>query len=285
MIRQIKYFHSVVRNDNFSLAAEECNISQSAISQQIKALEEELGFLLFERKNRKCFLTPAGEQFYKKSLILIADYERICSECKKIAHGDEFKLRIGYLRCYSGEEFQRAVEIKHGNHEELYKMLKAEEVDIVLNDQRRALSDEYVNKEFITTNISIVLAKNNPISNLEEVEISELKNIPCILVSSPSQQKIEEEFYKDVVGIQSEFLFAESLEEAKLLVISGKGFMILEGAGESNSSTQSSTSVKRLTLLNNKHPISRKYCAFWKNDNSGFFVEEFADLLEKEFKQ
>ncbi len=197
----------------------------------------------------------------------------------------------------TGEEFQRAVEdftqlhsdipveIKHGNHEELYRMLKAEEVDIVLNDQRRAFSDEYVNKEFITTNISIVLAKNNPISNLEEVEISELKNIPCILVSSSSQQKIEEEFYKDVVGIQSEFLFAESLEEAKLLVISGKGFMILEGVGESNSSTQSSTSVKRLTLLSNKRPISRKYCAFWKNDNSGFFVEEFADLLEKEFKQ
>ena len=84
MIRQIKYFHSVVKNDNFSLAAEECNISQSAISQQIKSLEEKLGFLLFERRNRKCILTPAGEQFYKKSLILIADYERICAECKKM---------------------------------------------------------------------------------------------------------------------------------------------------------------------------------------------------------
>ena len=42
MLRQIKYFQAVVKNNNFSEAAEECNISQSAISQQIQALEREL---------------------------------------------------------------------------------------------------------------------------------------------------------------------------------------------------------------------------------------------------
>ena len=69
MLRQIQYFHSVVENNSFSLAAEECNISQSAISQQIKALENELGFKLLERNNRKFTLTPAGEHFYKKTLL------------------------------------------------------------------------------------------------------------------------------------------------------------------------------------------------------------------------
>lgn len=53
MIRQMKYFQAVVRNNSFSEAAEECHISQSAISQQIQALERELGFYLLERKNRK----------------------------------------------------------------------------------------------------------------------------------------------------------------------------------------------------------------------------------------
>ena len=53
MIRQIKYFHSVVKNNSFSDAAEECHISQSAISQQIQASENELGFKLLDRKNRK----------------------------------------------------------------------------------------------------------------------------------------------------------------------------------------------------------------------------------------
>ena len=87
MLRQKKYFQSVFRNNSFSEAAEECHISQSAISQQIKALENELGFSLLERHNRKFVLTPAGEHFYKKSLILIADYEQICNEAARIARG------------------------------------------------------------------------------------------------------------------------------------------------------------------------------------------------------
>ena len=60
MLRQIQYFQAVVRCHSFSEAAEECHISQSAISQQVKALENELGFALLERKNRSFTLTPAG---------------------------------------------------------------------------------------------------------------------------------------------------------------------------------------------------------------------------------
>ena len=99
MFRSLKYFQSVVRLNSFSAAAEENYISQSAISQQIQALERELGFPLLERRNRSFLLTPAGEYFYQKSLILTADYERMCQETQNIAQGGQSALRIGYLRC------------------------------------------------------------------------------------------------------------------------------------------------------------------------------------------
>ena len=63
MLRQIKYFQTVVRLGSFSKAADECFISQSAVSQQIQALERELGVTLLQRENRKFSLTPAGEFF------------------------------------------------------------------------------------------------------------------------------------------------------------------------------------------------------------------------------
>ena len=110
MLQQLKYFQSVVRLNSFSEAAEENFISQSAISQQVQALERELGFRLLDRKNRSFTLTPAGEFFYQKSLILTADYERMCSEAAKIAKGNQTRLRIGYLCCYTGSEFRRAAE-------------------------------------------------------------------------------------------------------------------------------------------------------------------------------
>lgn len=115
MLKQLKYFQSVVRLRSFSAAAEENFIPQSAISQQIQALERELGFPLLERKNRSFTLTPAGEYFYQKILILTADYERMRSEAARIARGDRASLKIGYLRCYTGGEFHRALALFKDN--------------------------------------------------------------------------------------------------------------------------------------------------------------------------
>lgn len=292
MIRQIRYFQSVVRNNSFSEAAEDCHISQSAISQQIKALENELGFPLLERHNRKFELTPAGEHFYKKSLILIADYEQMCSEAAKIARGDEAVLKIGYLRSHNSPEVHQALEefsekyprvdlqMLYGNHEELFDLLRTGGADLVLNDQRRAFSEEYVNLILAAHKMYIELAARNPVAELPSVTVQELKNIPCILVSSKEQRSIEQDFYQTVIGIQGEILYAENLEEARLMVISGQGFLPVEGNGPA----AFGTSIRRVPLYRGEEQITRNYCLFWKKDNSGYYVEEFADILKHKFE-
>lgn len=293
MLRQIKYFQSVVRNNSFSEAAEECHISQSAISQQIQALERELGFYLLERKNRRFILTPAGEYFYKKSLVLIADYERMCREAGKLARDDKAVLVIGYLRCYSGQEFPLALEefsakhpdvpvkIEYGNHEELYELLRTGGVDLVLNDQRRAFSDQYVNLILTVGNEYIEISSRNPIASLPSITPQELKNIPCILVSSRNQRENEQEYYRGVVGFQGDFLYAENLEEARLMVIGGQGFMPVEGVKQAETF---GSSISRIPLFQGGSQITRNYCAFWKRENSGYYVEEFADILKRKFE-
>ncbi len=207
MFKQLKYFQSIVQKNSFSEAAEENYISQSAISQQMQALERELGFRLFDRKNRGFVLTPAGEYFYRKSLILTADYERMVSEAAKIAKGNQATLKIGYLRCYSGGEFHRAlalfsekypdvaVSVEYGNHEELYAMLRSELVDLVLKDQRRAFSNEYINMVLTTCTAYIEVSALSPLAKLKEISAEELKNYPCILISSSSQRETEQEYY------------------------------------------------------------------------------------------
>ena len=77
MLRQMQYFYAVVRTGSFTEAAEECFISQSAISQQIKALESDLGVKLLVRKNRSFHLTKAGEYLYHKSGQLLEDFEQV----------------------------------------------------------------------------------------------------------------------------------------------------------------------------------------------------------------
>lgn len=293
MLRQIRYFQSVVRNNSFSEAAEECPISQSAVSQQIKALEQEQGFSLLERHHRKFVLTAAGEHFYKKSLILIADYEQMCSEAARIARGDEAVLKIGYLRSHNSPEVHQALEefaekypridlqLLYGNHEDLFDLLHTGGADLVLNDQRRAFSDEYVNLVLATNKMYVELTARNPVAELPSVTVQELKNIPCILVASKEQQAAEKEFYRTIIGIQSEILYAENLEEARMMVISGQGFLPEEGNG---SVMTFGASIRRIPLYRGEERISRNYCLFWKKDNSGYYVEEFADILKRKFE-
>lgn len=292
MLKQIRYFQAVVRNNSFSEAAEECFISQSAISQQIQALEHELGIQLLERKNRKFKLTPAGEHFYRKSLILVADYEQLCRETARIAHAGEAVLRIGYLRSYSGNELHRALDeftqkypdvsvtIEYGNHEELKEMLGAEKVDLTLNDQRRVFADAYVNFILTTAHSSIEISCHSPLARLKQISPQELKNTPCILVASEAQQETERDYYQTMVGFQGEYIFAENLEEARLLVVSGKGFMPVEG-GKAHENF--GTSICRIPLFQGDTQITHNYCLFWKKDNSGYYIEEFAEVLKSQF--
>ena len=293
MLRQIKYFQAVVRHNSFSEAAYECNISQSAISQQIQALERELGFLLLERKKRKFELTPAGEFFYKKSLVLIADYEQLVRETTKIAGRGQESFKVGFLRCYSGQEFHLAleeftgkhsdipVEVFYGNHDELYHMLLQNEVDLAFNDQRRAFSDEFINILLASSVTHIEIASRNPMSSLDKVTVQELKNIPCILVSSETERETEAEYYHTIVGLQGEKLFAENMEEARMLVISGKGFMPSEGTPIEGSL---GTNIVRIPLYRGDEPMKRNYCVFWKKENAKQMSEEFAEILRCKFK-
>lgn len=288
MLKQLKYFQSVVRLNSFSEAAAENFVSQSAISQQIQALERALGFPLLNRQNRTFTLTPAGEYFYRKSLILTADYERMCSEAARLAAGRQAVLRIGYLRSYTGTEFHQALDAfsaKHpqvtvsvscGNHEELYAMMRAEQVDIIFNDQRRAFSAEYVNLILAARKSYAVVSARSPFAQLSQLSLEQLKNTPCIVIASDAQREIEQDYYRTVIGIQSEILYASSVEEARFLVIGSSGFLPA-------SSASSDSLTAHIALTRGGQPIMHNYCAFWKKDNSGFYVEEFAELLKEQF--
>ena len=290
MLNQIRYFQSVVKNNSFTEAAEECHISQSAISQQIKALEAELGVQLLLRKNRKFELTEAGAYFYKKSLILIADYDRLVQDTVRVSRSDSAELRIGYLKSYGSLQLQNAVSeftarypdirvtIVGGNHEDLYDLLRTNRLDIVLNDQRRAFSDAYVNRSLAYKSTYAEIAARNPMAHLETITPSELKNTPCILVAAKDQQKTEQEYYRTIIGIESELLFASSLEEARLMTVQNNGFM----PADADSPEYGNTTV-RIPLVRNGKQLSTHYCAFWKADRCGRYVEEFADILKRQF--
>lgn len=293
LLRQIEYFQAVIECGNFYLAAEECHVSQSAVSQQINKLESELGIKLLDRHNRTFSLTPAGEHFYRKSLVITGDLKQLIRETKWIDNNNYYyALKIGYYKGYHGNELSEAValfsekyptvdvQITVGSHEELYHAMENGSIDLALSDQRRAFSDAYNNEILAESRIYIELSSKSPLSKLQSIDVKDLKNSSCILVINQSGQKEEQEYYESIIGLKGDFLFADSIQEARLKIITGQGYMPVDVIGEQ---FWFDTAVCRIPLTRNNHPIKKVYCAFWKKDNSGYYIEDFAEMLKSEF--
>ena len=67
-LRQLTYALAVEKHLHFRKAAEECSVSQSALSTALNELEKQLGFLIFERDNKKVLVTPVGKQALDKAV-------------------------------------------------------------------------------------------------------------------------------------------------------------------------------------------------------------------------
>ncbi len=66
-LKQIKYALAVEKQLHFRKAAEECSVSQSALSTALSEMEKQLGFAVFERDNKKVLVTPIGQRFLDKA--------------------------------------------------------------------------------------------------------------------------------------------------------------------------------------------------------------------------
>lgn len=290
ILRQMRYFISVVENNSFTEAAAQEFVSQSAISQQIQSLEDELGAELLIRQHKKFRLTSAGEYFYRESRQLVSQIDRMMTETRRIGNDDEAHLVIGYLQVYGGQVLHQVIaqfseiypevtiDLINGTHEELYQELIQKSVNLVLSDQRRAFSPDYVNFELIQPTTSVEISSRHPLSKETILDVKDLVDTPCILITSKDQRQHEEAFYKDTLGFSNNFIYADNLEEARLMVAGNRGFLPIENVGIL---AEPISTTKRIPVQKEGTPITRKYCAFWKKTETNYYIEEFAELLKK----
>jgi len=92
---RLRTFRVLAESLHFRKTADRLHLSQSAVSQQISALEEELGVLLVERIGRRTFLTPAGKVLADEAGKVLAAVERAGEAVRSFRAGDVDRLRLG----------------------------------------------------------------------------------------------------------------------------------------------------------------------------------------------
>lgn len=97
---------------------------------------------------------------------------------------------------------------------------------------------------------------------------------------NPSGQKEEQEYYKTVIGLRGEFLFADTIQEASLKIVTGQGYMPVDVIGKQD---WFDTAVFRIPLVRHGESVKKTYCAFWKKSNPDEYIRDFADILKSCF--
>jgi DNA-binding transcriptional LysR family regulator len=94
--RQLRYFVEIADSGSFSAAAERLFVAQSALSRQIKELENQLQTPLFERTARQPRLTAAGEAFYPRARNLLSELLKASEMATQVGHGQLGTLRLSH---------------------------------------------------------------------------------------------------------------------------------------------------------------------------------------------
>jgi DNA-binding transcriptional LysR family regulator len=95
-LRHLRYFVAVAEELHFTRAALRLNMAQPPLSQQIRALEEELGVQLFVRTRRSVALTDAGHALLERSREMLATAQALPLQLQRVARGEVGLLRIGF---------------------------------------------------------------------------------------------------------------------------------------------------------------------------------------------
>lgn len=285
-IRNLEYFIKVVDTNSFTKAAEELFISQSAISQQIKALEDELGFPLIIR-NRKGFeLTQAGKYLYIEGKNIIANIKEIENHATYISKNNNKELKIGHVVNYGYQELKKALrifsakypEIKISIKDETHDTISANNInDVTDGDQRKAFSDRLNNVYIGDLYYSIKISNANNLSTKKALTINDLKDQNCIVIASREEFAKEIEFMKTKLGFDGDCIYATTLTEANLMVAANIGFLPVASKKKEKIDDGS---IATIPLLKNNTILRSKLYGFYKKSSDEFTCQKLIEIIK-----
>lgn len=224
---QLEYFVCAAEHLNFTKAAKECFISQTAMTQQMQALEKNLGVQLFIRDKHHMELTAAGIVYLKEAKAILKRSDEAMRLARMASKGMDGELTIGLI---SGFGQSDCYEILRGFHEAfpniklkflrntmsgLMDSLQKGECDVAFAVQPHQRNYENMNRTYIRSYpLFVAMSRNNPLSEKKEIECKELKDESFIIMQPAARSRDEMEemlwvyqrgnFLPQVVAVEKE---------------------------------------------------------------------------------
>ena len=241
-LRHLRYLVAVADHGSFTGAASRLHVAQSAISEQLSDLEEEIGVPLFERTARRATLTAAGELFLEEARRVLSSADHAVEIAQRAHRGEIGTLRIGFFAGTVGISFPKLIRAFRAKHPHVqlslvemtstqqWQALVKGEIDVgftrrIEPEFRADLESELVRQDPILA----ILPKNHP-AVPGPVDLRELANDSFVL----SAREVSPAVFDKVIELCSEAGFSPRIASIStvwssvvLMIEAGEGIGLL----------------------------------------------------------
>ncbi|MDW2798437.1 LysR family transcriptional regulator [Clostridium boliviensis] len=288
--KKLRYFSEVARLKSFSKAAKVLYVSQTAISQQIAAMESELGVELFYRDKKNVRLTLPGEVFLQDSGRLLKLYENAVIKTREVSSGSEGMIKIGFFSMFDRDVIapvlssfhQRYPKVKLSivqcNYEDMKLNILNGTIDIGFYFQME--SEEIEEMKVYQTFPKLCLSRNHRLSGKTLIHPEDLKTEQVI---SYIKNKEQSDYYKahhnsdnPILPIDNSIL-VENMDDAVMLVSMNAGVSFLpEISGFINHDQ-----IMFISQEVEKVPFDVN--AYWSKDNTNPVLSRFLEEIKEKY--
>ena len=245
-INQLRYFVSVASYHSFTQAAECHYMTQAAITQQIRVLEEELGMQLINRHKRPIELTPAGKVFYQEVKTILTRLDDAMAKAQEASAGTVGTVRIGYEKGYERSDLSDRLRDFHrrfpsilftcirADTDQLAAKLQSDELDVIFSwDGSNLRSAPGIGSRLdMHAPLTVALYLNHPLSSRKKLLRSDLRDesLLCVGSSGAGDSAADVHFkrlYEKAGFLPNILLRSSDIESLLMMVAAEEGIAIV----------------------------------------------------------
>lgn len=288
-IRHLKLIQAVADTKNLTRAAEQLFVSQSALSHQLSALEEECQTQLFVRTKKQMLLTPAGERLLQTANKVLCELEKAARDihCMNQQDAGTLRLTTGCYTCYHWlspvlKQYRSTypnvkLEIIPEGTYQSHEYLLEGKVDLVLTSDKTDNPNLHYQAIFEDELVAIV-SPDHPLAKQKSISPKDFRKYALIMYKVPDENStILNEFFKPADEWPTDILRMQLTEAVIEMVKAEMGIGTL-----AEWSIQPYIERGELIAI----PLSKKIRRHWyvvtlKNWEAPPFVQTFVDNLQK----
>lgn len=294
---QLEYFIALAETLNFTKAAERCFISQTAMTQQIKTLEKNVGVPLFFRDKHHVQLTAAGKVYLNEARTILARSNEAIKIARLVSEGTTGELTIGYCRGYGQTDLAEPLKKFHlaypaikinlfcENTSMLFDALRRGDCDVIMTPSPKIREYPDIKNRFIKSYpVLAVIPANHPLADRETLTYKDLEKEDFIMMEPSNRPKDHMEeailiyerggYFPNIVGMEG------NPETLILMVYAGMGISIMPEYVVKQYSND--PGIKMIPLIKEDGTTENyDFEADYMEDNAKPALERFFDIVLK----